>query len=82
MTFSAKEGGSPDVTLFYRPCVTSDGNIAQKGQAQFLTTRFDFVEDVFDDDGFDVGEAARFDRLRNRRRTGATNLLPRGKAFF
>lgn len=40
------------------------------------------MEDVFDDDRFDVGQPAALDGSGNRGWACAPGLLPRGKAFF
>ena len=56
--------------------------VAQESQVQCAGAGLDFVENVFDDDGFDVRQTAALDRGGNRRGTRAAHVFPGGKAFF
>lgn len=58
------------------------GQIAQKRQVQGAAAGFEFVEDRFDDDGFDVRQATALDRSGNRCRARAASLFPIWEAFF
>ncbi len=57
-------------------------NLLKKRQAQVAAPRFDFIENCFDDDGFDVRQATGLDRGSNGRGLRTAGLFPSWEPLF